>query len=369
MAVKTKNPFRTKNGEPVQAITARLDKKGRMTKTGSALVSESGEFNASNRKDLINGIQSYGELLKAGEIRKYYVSKEETEEKLNLFSEAFHDPSGTKMMSLGEDVSDVIQDHILREGLSRKFLPERELARGEPARIRFRTNKAGAVVMGVGGYKPYQQAWSEQYQNAPEYYVNGYVLIEDKDIAQATGDLLSERLEDAQEQVQVAEDTRSRNLLEFAAMTSGQQIFFNSFTPQFYQSLRNMINTRGINCQTVIMAGDLWNDILTHPDFVNYFDPITQHTAVQNGLLGNFLGVDIVTDAYIANDRLRVLQPGECFFCAHRKYLGQLMVREQLRSVPIDQYNLGRPVRGWMLISIEAAFISNVNGVARGIKY
>lgn len=360
--------YKTRRGEPLTTLTSRLDKQGRMRKTQSALINDRGEFNATDKKDLINTIHSFGQNIKSGEISRYTTSKEDTREKLALLTAAFNDPTGQELQSLGEDVTDVIQEHIIREGLTRKVLPERELAPGEPARIRFRNNKATAVVMGAAGFKPYQQAWSEQYQFAPEYYVNAYVLVEDKDIAQTAGDLLSEKLEDAQEKIQVAEDTRTRNLLEQAASISEQQIFFNNLTPQFFQSLRNMIQVRGINCQTAIIAGDLWNDILTNPDFVNWFDPITQHTAILNGQLGRILDVDIITDAYVGNDNLRVLNPGECFFTANRKYLGQLMIREQLRSIPVDQYNIARNVRGWMLTSIQAAWLGNVYGVARGQK-
>lgn len=365
----SRNPFRTKKGDAVQSITSRLNSAGKMVKTNSPLVNDKGEFNATSKKDLLNTIRSYGQAIKSeGITRSSHISAADAEEKIAMLQSAFSDPTGHTLQALGEDVSDVIRDHIQRDGLTRTILMERELARQEPARIRFKSNKATAMVMGAEGFKPYQQPYHEQWVNAPEYYVNAYVLVSDKDIARTNGDVLNERLEDANEKIQVAEDRRTHILLEAASQVSSQQIYFNSFTPQFFQSLRNMIQVNGINCRQCILAADLWNDICAHPDFTNWFDPVTQHEIVHTGMVGNILGVNIVTDSYLANDNLRVLHPGECFFTAEPEYLGQLMIRDRLRSQPIDQYPIGRNVRGWFLTSLEAAYIANVAGVAKGQK-
>jgi hypothetical protein len=78
-------------------------------------------------------------------------------------------------------------------------------------------------------------------------------------------------------------------------------------------------------------------------------------------------GVTIHTDAFIAS-QLRVLNAGEIYFFSDPATLGQLLIRKNLASEPINQNVLGIPSRGWFCSEIVAPCIANANGVAKGTK-
>lgn len=366
------NPYRrkfvTKKGEPVTSLkgTFRDPKTGKVRQSATAMVGANGEFNAGNRTELLSAINGLIDMAARGEVMEQ-TPQTLSEERIELLSEALSDTTGEKWRLLGEEVSDLIYDHVRRQGFLRRVIDESELAAGQLPRARIRKNWAVAHVEGQGGFKPFVTTPREQYFYPPEYYITSHVLVEDKEISQVAGDLLTERLEDGQERVQVQEDAVLRRLLNVAVSASGNQIFFSTFTPAFFQTLRNLIASRGLPVSTALLASDLWNDIIGQTDFANWFDPVTKHELVLTGVLGSILGVTLITDAFVNHD-LRVLRPGETYFLSTPKSLGKHFVRQPLKSEPVDQYNIGRPAKGWFLSSIYATCLPNVNAIARGVK-
>lgn len=372
------NPYRTgqwttRRGEPLTTSGSLVKDRssGRIRKSDESLVNDAGDINAGSKAELISKITGMMLMAQRGDIQPYsaQVSREQTEERVRLLSEALGDSYGDKFKLMGEELSDVVYDHVRREGFIRKVLLETELLPGQTARVRVRNmaNTVPAAVMGTEDFKPYLDSSKEEYKYPPEYYVKANILVEDKEIAQVPGDLLTEKLEDAQEAIQVQEDTVLKRLLDISVSASNQQLLFSSFTPAFFSSLRQFLQNKGVPAATALMASDLWDDIIGEPTFHNWFDPVSKHELILTGVLGSILNVTIITDAFVEHT-LRVLSPGEVYFLGLPKTLGRLFIRQQLQSHPIDQHMLSRPVKGWFLNSVQAAVIANINAVARGRK-
>jgi len=207
----------------------------------------------------------------------------------------------------------------------------------------------------------------QNYLYPPEFYLVGRILIEDKEIEQASGDLLDDKYQDGLEQILVREDNVAKMLLDAAAPAANDLTFFNTFTPTIFSSLRTQVARWGIPVATAIIAWDLWNDIIADSEFSAWFDPVSKHEIVLEGKLGSILDVELITDAF-RHDTLRVLTTGECFFLGVPQTLGAITQRKELTTEAINGYALGKPERGWFLEQIEGLCIGNSRGVAKGLR-
>lgn len=72
-----------------------------------------------------------------------------------------------------------------------------------------------------------------------------------------------------------------------------------------------------------------------------------KHELILEGRLGSVMGMEIITDGF-RYPTLQVLNAGECFITASPITLGTITQRKELDSLAVDQYNLGRPARGWL---------------------
>jgi hypothetical protein len=267
---------------------------------------------------------------------------------------------------LGEEITDEIRQTVARTGFIRRFLQERELQAGQECKIYLRKQDTLAFSATTDSATP--TAYIKQREiYLRESYVNSHIQIEEKEISRLRGDILQEKLEDGYEMVQVQEDRMMKQLADASASALNVPVFFSNLSPSVYQSLKNQVESRGLPVKNCWLANNLWNDIVADDKFSNWFEPVTKHELIMTGELGQLLGVTLHTDAFI-NSQLRVLQPGEIYFFSQPKTLGQLLIRKQLASDPINKNVIGVPARGWFISEIVAPCIANANGVSKGRK-
>lgn len=163
------------------------------------------------------------------------------------------------------------------------------------------------------------------------------------------------------------EDLISRALMVQAATSHNDLTLFPSFTPSVLTTMRTAVDRWGIPAATMVIAFDLWNDIISHSEFVAWFDQVSKHELVLEGRLGSILGMEILTDGY-RYPTLQVMQPGEVFVTGSPVTLGTICQVKELDSRAIDQYNMGRAARGWFLESIQAQVLANSRSVSRGTR-
>ena len=197
----------------------------------------------------------------------------------------------------------------------------------------------------------------------PEFYIQCYILIEDKEIEQSSADLLDEKFQDGLEAVLVREDKITKALLDRSISAFNDPVFYTTFNPTVFTTIRTQVARWGTPPATMLLAWDVWDDIIADPDFIAWWDPVTQHELVLEGHLGRLLGVELHTDG-LRYPTLQVLQPGEVYITGAPITVGSKVIRKELDSRAIDTYNQGRAARGWFLHLIQAQIIVNGRATA-----
>ena len=338
---------------------------GRSRVSAGAAFGSNGELNASSKKELM---QAIGHVLSQSrdDVMTKQASIENANERLAHLREAYFDKSGTKFQVLGEVISEEIWETLGREGFSRRLLSVMPLSKGQTGRVKVRRKDVVAYQV-TTDVKVQEQRIRQTYVYPPEFYLIANILIEDKEVEQASTDLLDEKFQDGLEAILRREDLITRALLNRAATTFNDLVLFTTFNPSVLTTLRTQVNRWGTPAATMVIAWDIWDDIIADADFVAWWDQVHKHELILEGRLGSMLGMEIITDGY-RYDTLQVLQPGEVYVTASPVTLGTITQRKELDSRAIDTYNQGRPARGWFMEQIQGQVIVNGRAVDRGVR-
>lgn len=229
-----------------------------------------GEINASSKKELM---QSVGHLVRQAStsVVSRPSSIEEATMRVAQLISAYNDRSGNQFQVVGEVISDEIWETLGREGFSRKLFAVQPIAQGQMARVLVRRKDVVAYQV-TTDVKIQEQRIRQGYIFPPEFYIGGYILIEDKEIAQASSDLLDQKFQDGLEATLRREDLISRALMVRGATAFNTLVLFTNFTPAVLQTLRGQVNRWGTPAATLTIAWDLWDDIIADNDFVAWWD-------------------------------------------------------------------------------------------------
>ena len=362
----------SRNGTPLPGnnavASARMNTRtGTFTRSASeAAVGANGELNAGSKRELMHAIASLQNAVAGGSVVQAPAAdaKEVKAAREARMQEAVADKSGQSWQALGEVIGDEVWETLGREGFGRKTLLIKPLGKGETGRLRIRRKDVVAFMVTSDPNVVASQV-RQNYIYPPEFYLLAHITIEDKEIEQASGDLLDDKYQDGLEQILVREDNVWLNLARTAAPASNDLFFFNTFTPTVFSEMRTEVARWGIPVTTSIIAFDLWNDIIADAEFSAWFDPVSKHEIVLEGSLGSILGVQIITDAF-RYETLRVLSAGEVFFLGAPQTLGGITQRKELSTESINKYNQGKPERGWFMQQIEGMAITNSRALVRG---
>jgi len=325
-----------------------------------------GELNASSKRELMQVIGNVLSQARGGSVANKTASAEDAQMRLATLREAYYDKSGSKFQVLGEVISEEIWETLGREGFSRRLLSVMPLAKGQTGRVKVRRKDVVAYQV-TTDTKIQEQRIRQPWVYPPEFYLAAHILIEDKEIEQASTDILDEKFQDGLEAILRREDLITRALMNRAATTFNDLVLFTTFNPSVLTTLRTQVNRWGTPAATMVIAFDIWDDIIADADFVAWWDQVHKHELILEGRLGSMLGMEIITDGY-RYETLQVLQPGEVYVTASPVTLGTITQRKELDSRAIDQYNMGRPARGWFMEQIQGQVIVNGRAVDRGVR-
>jgi hypothetical protein len=330
------------------------------------LVAGNGEFNAGNKKELMHAIATMYHAMQGGEasVTETPNAREVRAAREARVAEAWADKTGAAWEALGEVVGDEVWETLGREGFGRKTLMIKPLSKGETGRLRIRRKDVTSYFVTTNPNVVASQV-RQYFVYPPEFYLIAMILAENKDIEQASGDLLEDKYQDGLEQILVGEDKVWLRLARAAAATSNDLFYFNTFTPTVFAQMMNQVARWGIPVTTAILAFDLWNDIIADTEFSSWFDPVSKHEIVLEGSLGSLMGVQLITDAF-RYETLQVLSAGEIFFCGAPQTLGGITQRKELQTKAIDKYSQGKPERGWYMEQIEGMSMTNSRAIIRG---
>lgn len=339
---------------------------GRSMTSNSPAFGRNGELNASSKRDLMQVVGHVMHQARENVTTSHAVTAEAAQQRLATLREAYYDKSGSKFQVLGEVISEEIWETLGREGFSRRLLSVMPLAKGQIGRVKVRRKDVMAYQI-TSDNKIQEQRIRQTYVFPPEFYLGANILIEDKEIEQASTDILDEKFQDGLEAILRREDMITRALMNRAATTFNDLVLFTTFNPSVLTTLRTQVNRWGTPAATMVIAWDIWDDIIADADFVAWWDQVHKHELILEGRLGSMLGMEIITDGF-RYDTLQVLQPGEVYVTASPVTLGTITQRKELDSRAIDTYNSGRPARGWFMQQIQGQVIVNGRAVNRGVR-
>jgi len=323
-----------------------------------------GEINASSKRDLM---RSVGSVLAQSRANVRTASSVETANvRTAMLREAYYDKTGSKFEVLGEVISEEIWETLGREGFSRRLMSVMPVSKGTIPRIKVRRKDVKAFQV-TADTKITEQRIRQTWVYPAVFYLAANILIEDKEIEQASSDILDEKFQDGLEAILVREDVITRALLNRAATTFNDLVLFTTFNPSVLTTLRTQINRWGTPAATMVISWDIWDDIIADADFVAWWDQVHKHELILEGRLGSMLGMEIITDGY-RYETLQVLQPGEVYVSASPVTLGTIAQVKELDSRAIDNYNIGRAARGWYMHQIQGQVIVNGRACDRGLR-
>jgi hypothetical protein len=336
---------------------------------GSKMVGSNGEINGSSQKDMLLQIAKFLEVasrdgvITADQADNHHVigAADRRQAILAAFS------SREAHAELGEVMAEELYQAANREGFMRRFLGRQELTQGQIPQAKLRMKN----VVGITASSPSKtqtQIMRDNLHYPPEFYVTGRPFVEKRDIDRSTADVLEEKYIEALEAIMVAED---RILYKMFMASVGQANNLNTIvgtlSPLSLAAQRNQVTRWDIPAASLLIANDLWNDIVGDAGFQQLIDPVSKHELLLTGQLGNILGMTIYSDAY-RHPQHKVLNAGDIFVIGAPVNLGQYTDRGGVESLPIDSAIEGIPGRGWHLQESLSVVVANARAVSVGTR-
>jgi hypothetical protein len=340
-----------------------INKSGKVEAGAGSFEDKNGEINAGSKKELMQRIGALALAATSGEVQEQH---EFANQRAELVEAAMADKTGETWRVVGEVLGDEILEAMGRDGFLRKCVMRKDLKKGEIGRLRIRKKDVMAFYAVTDSGMATSQI-NQSYLFPDEFYVKAHILIEDRELEQAPGDLLDDKYIDGLEQLMVKEDQVFKSLLDVAATSYNDLVGFTTFSPSVFAQARTQIQQWGNPAATGLIAMDLWNDILADPEFATYFDPVTKREIIMSGSLGSIYGVNLITDGF-RYDTLKVLNAGEFYFLSAPNVLGAQTVRKDVTTAPINMYLIGKPERGWYMQKIMGLAIGNGRACVHGVR-
>lgn len=339
------------------------------------LVGRGGEINASSNRDLMRNIGQLFEAMSRGEVRAGADENVEMDrasalrERHQTLVAAYRDRGGRDFQDIGVAIGTDIYETANRDGIMRHFLMKSDVQQGSIPRIRF-SFKSNFAVVASSAAQVQPLMVRSRYLLPPEFYIVDYLMIEEREISQSNGDILEEKLLEAQEAIMVQEDKLWKKCVDALVGTFNQQVnVIGGFTPAALQIMRNQIIASGLTADTLLFASDLWNDFLTGTNFLPFYDPVSQYEIVQTGVIGRIMGLTLISDAYRV-PQLKVLNPGEMYLVTRPEYHGAYTDRGPVVAQEINgQANgMGTPSRGWYLWEQMSMVVPNPRSFVKAVR-
>ena len=327
-----------------------------------ALSHSTGEFNASDKKDLANQISNLMLAMASGQI----VQQTEPEVKVSrreVLQEALQSPENWQ--ALGANIAQQVYEQADREGFLRKVSVGNTLRQGEMQRVPMPPHDTMAVIATSAAGVGYQQIRARQFMPA-EFEIIANVRVAALDLEQVNGDLLEFAYNDALQSIMVAEDRLWKKAADATVGTMNPlEYIAGELTTKNLGKLRQAVSQWNLPASTAIIANDFWSDIIGSNDFATFLDPITKYDLALNGQLGTLVGMNLVTDAFRQPNQ-KVLNPGEIYVVADPQNHAAYSTRGGIRSEPVSGAYEGTTSKGWLLSEMFSFVLANPRSVAKG---
>ncbi len=351
-----------KHKQPIVASELRFDDRS------ESAIGNNGEINASSKKDLISNqlkflaASSEGRVVTASEaIRRQELAKKRRQ----AVQAAFSDKDAHR--ELGEVLAQNLYQAMNRKGFSRKYLARQDLQQGNIPRVWMR-KKDVTAVWSTSPTRLSSQITRDKLFTPPEFQIETRPFIPQNDINQSSGDVLEEKYMEAMEGIMVAEDRVWRNLAEATVgLDNDLTLIAGQLTPALLMEVRQNVARWSLQVAGVLMASDLYVDIVGEANFIQAIEPVARHELIMTGELAVLYGMTITSDAY-RHPEHKVLSQGEFYVIADPVTHGQYTDRGGIETQPTDGVTEGVAGKGWWMFESVSFVIANSRSVAKGLR-
>lgn len=332
-------------------------------------VGYNGEINASDKRDLLNRQMAFISAASNGEVvsNEVFASRSEEAQKVNaeLVQAAFNDREAQRV--LGERIAESLYITANRQGFMRKYLTKINVEQGAVPRFPLRTKNVTAVYS-TSPTKIQSQITRDKWFTPPELQVVTRPFIPMNELNQSAGDVLQEKYVEATEAIMVGEDRLWYNQVnQIVGIDNPLSIISGQLTPATFAAVMTNVTRWGLKAPHVLIATDIYQDIIGNSDFFTAIDPVARHELLLTGELGVLYGCTITSDAY-RHPEHKVLNQGEFFVISDALNHGAYSDRGGLVSNPTDIVVEKVPGRGWVMYESLAVSVANSRSVAKGLR-
>lgn len=331
-------------------------------------VGGNGELNASSKKDLLNQqlrfleASANGEVVTASQAQK---REQDMKTSRELIAAAFNDPQTHRV--LGERMAESLYMTANRQGFMRKYLTRIDVQQGSIPRFPVR-GKNVTAVWATGPTKVGTQITRDKWYTPAELSVVTRPFVTQNELNRSAGDVLQEKYVEATEAIMVTEDRLWYNQANrLVGLDNNLSIISGQLTPYTLAQVRTNVTQWGLKAPHVLIASDLYTDIIGNQEFYSAIDPVARHELLLTGELAVMYGMTITSDAY-RHPEHKVLNKGEFFVIADALNHGAYSDRGGLMSTTTDISVEGLPGKGWVLHEQLAVSIANSRSIAKGIR-
>lgn len=354
-----------RNGDPIEALRFA---KGR----DLALSSSTGEFNAHNKKELVealtNLMNSVGkEVVPVGQ--SALASSDEyartVQERREVLAAAYADTTGQQWAALGANMALQLQEQRNREGFMRRIAIGQTLRQGEIARVMLPTWDTVAVVATSGASIGYQTIRNKMFQ-PDEFEINVNLRVEQLEIEQVSGDILENMYQQGLDAIMVQEDRLWKKAADATVgIANPLNYIAGSLSTQLLAQIRQGVSDWNLPATTAIISNDFWSDVIGSQDFAQFLDPVTKYDLALHGYLGTLIGMSLLTDAYRQPNQ-KVLNRGEIYVIGSPENHASYTDRGGVRSTPTSGADLGNTTRGWLMSEMISFILPSGRSCSKG---
>ena len=356
--MRTKVNFRASK-QPVLATELKLAGSNEFA-VGQYAGSGKGELNASNKKDLFSQQQRFLQAASQGNMLSIDASTSR-----DLVQAAFNDKEAHRV--LGEKISDALYITANRQGFMRKYLAKVDVQQGSIPRFPVR-NKNVTAVWSTSPTKVESQITRDKWFTPPELSVVARPFIPQIELNQSSGDVLQEKYIEAVEATMVAEDRLWYNQVQsVVGVDNNLTIISGQLTPYSLMTVSTQVTRWGLKGAHLLLASDMWQDIVGNSDFFSAIDPVARHELLLTGELGVMYGMTITSDAF-RHPEHKVMGQGEFYVISDALNHGAYSDRGGLQSVPTDIGVEKIPGKGFVIHESLAVSVANSRSVAKGVR-
>ncbi len=324
-----------------------------------------GELNASSKKDLLQQQQKLVAATAAGEVETAEVRREREAVNRQLVQAAFLDKEALR--ELGEVMAADLYQAQNRRGFSRKFMARQDLVQGQLPMVKLRRKDVTAVYV-TSPTKVESQVIRDKFFPPPEVIIEARPFIEQREINTSSGDVLQEKYMEAMEAIMVGEDRLWYRLAnETVGLDNLLTVISGTLSPITLAEVRNNVSRWSLPVPHLLMASDLYNDIIGDTDFIQAIEPVARHELIMTGELAVLYGMAITSDAY-RHPEHRVLSQGEFFAISDATTHGQYTDRGGIDTEITTTATEKTAGRGWVMTESFSGVIANTRSVAKGFR-